>query len=332
MAGKELVLVTGASGFLAVNILKSFLSAGYQIRGTVRSEETAHNVRKEFPNVPESDLSFVIVPDIAAAGALDQAVKDASGIIHTAAPVFYGRSDYAEEMMQPAILGTRYLLDSIQQHGSNIEAVVITSSFTTIQDFSKGADPGHVYTEKDWSPATVEWLKKAPGLTYPMSKILSEREAWAWYENNAPEWKLSTICPGYIYGPVSKNTTLSGLNRSSIDIWRLLSGEAAEVPPTNIPTFIDVRDTAEAHLKAYQRRAEGRFIPTGGKYLFATVCEILAENFPERADLIPKPTAEQLSVETFTVNNELTKRELGMTFRGLEECIVDSACSYLQLS
>ncbi|KAF2093283.1 putative cinnamoyl-CoA reductase [Rhizodiscina lignyota] len=328
---KEIVLVTGASGFLANEIVRAFLNASYRVRGTVRSKETADKVRNEFPGVSESDLSFAFVPDIAAEGALDEAVKGVSGVIHTAAPVFYGTNHFDEKQLEPAVLGTRNALKSIKQYGSNVKAVVITSSFAAIEDFSKGPRPGYVYTEKDWFPATIEHAKENPGIGYALSKKIPEQEAWAWYEQEKPSWKLSAMCPPFIYGPVSTLQPLSRLNQSSGDVYNLMFGKMKEVPPTIMPSFVDVRDAAETHLKAFQKQAEGRFIPAGGKYLFATICEILAKNFSEKADVIPKPTAEQLNLETFTVDNSRAVKELGMNFRSLEECIVDAGRTYLQL-
>lgn len=73
------ILITGASGFVATHVVKAFLERGYQVRGTVRSEQTAANVRKNF--LEHSDrLSFTIVEDIAQPGAFDEAVQGVDGV------------------------------------------------------------------------------------------------------------------------------------------------------------------------------------------------------------------------------------------------------------
>ncbi len=77
--GDETVLVTGASGFIAAHVLNSFLSHGYNVRGTVRSEETANKVRKTHGKYGDK-LSFAIVNDVAAPGAFDEAVKGVDGV------------------------------------------------------------------------------------------------------------------------------------------------------------------------------------------------------------------------------------------------------------
>lgn len=73
---RELVLVTGANGFIAARAIEAFLLAGYDVRGTVRSDKSGvaiQEVLKEY--VDSGRFSVVIVPDITQAGAFDTAVK-----------------------------------------------------------------------------------------------------------------------------------------------------------------------------------------------------------------------------------------------------------------
>lgn len=73
------VLITGASGFVATHVVKAFLEHGYQVRGTVRSEQSAVNVRKNFLKYSDR-LSFTIVEDMAQPGAFDEAVRGVDGV------------------------------------------------------------------------------------------------------------------------------------------------------------------------------------------------------------------------------------------------------------
>ncbi len=59
--------------------LNEFLEHGYSVRGTVRSEETANNVRKTHAKYSDK-LSFAIVKDVAAPGAFDGAIKGVQGV------------------------------------------------------------------------------------------------------------------------------------------------------------------------------------------------------------------------------------------------------------
>lgn len=60
-------------------MVKAFLKKGYQVRGTVRSEHTAANVRKNFLEYSDR-LSFAIVEDVAQSGAFDEAVRGVDGV------------------------------------------------------------------------------------------------------------------------------------------------------------------------------------------------------------------------------------------------------------
>lgn len=94
MAG-ELVLVTGGSGHLGFRVIISALDAGYKVRAAVRSEFKADLI-KAAPSVQAhlDKLTFVIVPDILADGAYDEAVKGVSYILHSASPIAFPVSIY----------------------------------------------------------------------------------------------------------------------------------------------------------------------------------------------------------------------------------------------
>ena len=74
-SSKPLVLLTGGNGFVGAHVLDHLLSANYQVRSTVRSLEKAQFIEKKYAN-RKDDSSFIIVPDIQAIGALDEAVKN----------------------------------------------------------------------------------------------------------------------------------------------------------------------------------------------------------------------------------------------------------------
>ena len=69
----QTILVSGASGFLATQVIKIFLDKGYKVRGTVRSVESADAVRDIFPEASDK-LSFVVVKDMAAPNAFNDAI------------------------------------------------------------------------------------------------------------------------------------------------------------------------------------------------------------------------------------------------------------------
>lgn len=73
------VLITGANGFIGSNIADQFLKFGYKVRGTTRSPEKNAWVTDLFNRkYGEGKFEFVAVPDMAADGAFDEAVKGKS--------------------------------------------------------------------------------------------------------------------------------------------------------------------------------------------------------------------------------------------------------------
>jgi len=72
----SLVLVTGASGFIATHIVDQLLLAGYRVRGTVRDEKKVVWTEKLFSERHgEGKYTAVIVPEMSIKGAFDEAVK-----------------------------------------------------------------------------------------------------------------------------------------------------------------------------------------------------------------------------------------------------------------
>ncbi|MCJ1317092.1 methylglyoxal reductase (NADPH-dependent) gre2 [Xylographa vitiligo] len=334
-SSRQTVLITGASGFLAAHVLNEFLDHGYNVRGTVRSEETAAKVRKTHAKYGDK-LSFAIVKDVAEPGAFDEAVKGVDGVIHTASPFQMAVTDNEKELLQPAVQGTKGVLKSIKAYNPSVRRVVITSSFASIVDVTKGDRPEHTYTEKDWNPVSYEDAKTADGGTaYCASKTFAEKAAFEFVETEKPSFTISTICPPMVYGPNAHSVSnLAHLNTSSADIWRLMNGTEKDVPPTSFYAFVDARDVARVHRLAYEspKAAGERYFVTGGSYSYQDICDIIRANVPEARKRTPegKP-GNGVGKPVYKVDNSKAKTELGMTFRSLEECIIDTANNLLQL-
>lgn len=73
------VLITGGSGFVAAHVLNAFLARGYNVRTTVRNEESAEKVRQS--HAPYlNQLEFFIVKDVAEPGGHNKAVQGVDGV------------------------------------------------------------------------------------------------------------------------------------------------------------------------------------------------------------------------------------------------------------
>jgi nucleoside-diphosphate-sugar epimerase len=330
----QTILVSGASGFVAAHVLTSFLQRGYNVRGTVRSEATAEKVKKTHSKYLKQ-LSFAIVKDVAAPGAFDEAVKDVDGVIHTASPFVMEVENNERDLLDPAVKGTTEILKAIKKNNPVVKRVVITSSFAAIADPNQGARPGYTYTEADWNPVTWDAAKTGPGgVAYCASKTFAEKAAYDFVEKEKPNFTVSTICPPMVYGPLEHSVTdLSHLNTSAADIYRLINGTTKEVPETAFPAFVDVRDVGEAHARAYETAgaAQQRYFIVSGNMSHQQICDIIREEVPEVKGKVPVGTPGSKGPETYWVSNAKAKKELGMDFISLRQCIKDTVNSLVKL-
>lgn len=84
------VLVTGANGYLASQVVNQLLLAGFRVRGTIRDEHKGTWMKEYFhPRFGADKLELVLVPDMAEPGAYNEAIKGVSGVVHIASPLTF---------------------------------------------------------------------------------------------------------------------------------------------------------------------------------------------------------------------------------------------------
>lgn len=121
-------LVTGASGFLATEIILLLLERGNHVIGAVRSSAKADAWQRLHPQASQSGrLTFVVVPDMQAPGAYDDVVLDVDVIFHTASPFNFTFKDNEKDMLLPARDGAISVLQSAEK-SRNVQKVIFTSS------------------------------------------------------------------------------------------------------------------------------------------------------------------------------------------------------------
>jgi len=328
------VLLTGANGFIAVHILEVLLSRGYDVVGTVRSQSKTAYLRNKFDN--NEHLSFAVVKDITAPGAFDQVIKDHQfdAVLHTSSPFVYDVKDVEKELYEPAIRGTTEILKSVKAHGPTVKRVVVTSSFASVVDASKGTRPGYTYTDDDWNPITWEEGLVNGGRGYSASEKFAEQAAWSFMRDEHPSFALTTVCPPMVYGPPEQEVTnMKYLNTSAEDIYKPFSGAGAS--SNAVWLWVDVRDAALAHVLAIERPAAAnqRYLLSAGRYSARQFLEVIWKYYPERAAAkdVPKPGELYPAEGTYTSNNSKSVKDLGMTYRSLEESVLDTLRRFEEL-
>ncbi|GJJ10901.1 hypothetical protein Clacol_005129 [Clathrus columnatus] len=284
------VLVTGASGFIAIWIVKYLLQNGFSVRGTVRSIEKGKHLQELFKEY-RSQFEYIVVGDMAVDGAFDEAVKGVDVIEHTASP-FHFHAEDPDDIIKPAIQGTTNILESALNYGlvhnvlkrsfkTNIHkkstslkrVVVLASTACIIEPILEGQK---VFSEKDWNRFSLKEIEeKGRGATaahkYRASKTLAEKAAWNFMKINADKisWDLVTIQPPFVWGPpLQAISSLNSLNTSLVDFYNTITGKM-EASPAHIGNWVDVRDVAEAHVKVLTTEE------AGGERFIICACEVL---------------------------------------------------------
>ncbi|KAK9471510.1 uncharacterized protein V1510DRAFT_420119 [Dipodascopsis tothii] len=329
------VLLTGASGFIAMHVLQQLLAAGYTVKATVRSQAKADFISKTFAAQAEK-IEFSIVPDIAAPNAFDEAVVGVDMVVHTASPFHFKVTDPVKDLLDPAMKGTLNILNAIKTYAPQVTRLVLTSSFAAIVNAAEGAWPGHVYTEADWNPVTwEEATTTTPQTTYRASKTFAERSAWDFIEREKPNFTLTTINPPLVWGPMLHEADLSSLNTSNNMVYNMISGATPEVPVGGQTSYVDVRNVAAAHVRALTTPAavNQRYFVVGGKYTNSQVIGLIGELFPAIKDKLPKcpPGVLPAGLDAeFGVDGSKATRDMGIEYVPLEKSLTDLVTQLLE--
>lgn len=155
-------------------------------------------------------------------GAFDEAVKGVVAIEHTASP-FHFKAKKPDDVIIPAVHGTRAVLQSALKFGTDVKRFVLTSSWAAIEEVRP---EGRVYTEDDWNQLSIDQVKgmgdnTPPSASYRASKSLAEKAAWIFVEQHKSEigFDLVSMCPPLIYGPVLQEMhSVASLN-TSMELW-----------------------------------------------------------------------------------------------------------------
>ena len=236
---KYVVCVTGGSGFLGSWCVKLCLERGWTVRATTRAVCKA-DFLKALPGAAER-LTIVPGCDLQVAGSFDAAIAGCDAVLHTASPFFFAGGSRAN-LVAPAVEGTENVLDACTRLG--VARVALTSSTAAIYVNYGTVDNEHVYSDKDWSD---EALMEANENFYCLSKTLAEKRAWDLSKAAGCPWKLASMNPCWILGPMLPSQP--HLNTSSNGLVMFLDGTNSEVPP-GCKLVVDVRDVAAAHVAA----------------------------------------------------------------------------------
>lgn len=267
------VLLTGISGFLGGHVALALLRAGY----AVRSKKQADRVKKALDKVGAdvTQLEFVELDLLEDEGWME-AARGCRYLQHTASPFVIRQPRDRNELIEPAVEGTRRAIEAAL--AANVEAVVVTSSIAAmIYGHDHKDEP---FTEQDWTQLGQ------PGVSaYAESKTRAEQEAWRLMDAAGRHDDLAVINPGAILGPLLDNDpgTSAGL------VLRMLDGTMPAAPHIAL-NWVDVRDVADLHVVTMKRPCAGghRHVIAERTLSLMAIAQTLRPAFPDRAGKLPR--------------------------------------------
>ncbi|CDR38577.1 CYFA0S02e03290g1_1 [Cyberlindnera fabianii] len=331
------VLVTGASGFIALHILDLLLSKGYRVIGTVRTQSKADKIASQFKSLyPSGDLSFELVEDISTDDAFDHVLKshpEITEVLHTASPFSFGlNKSFEDAYLKPATVGTKNILTATKKYAPQVKHVVVTSSFAAIANRDKAGDSSFIHTEETWNP--IQWSDVSDeAKAYTASKKLAEVVARDFVKDEKPSFTLSTVNPPYVLGPQMFADALANptLNTSAEFVNALfkVAPEDVEYHATPAGLSADVRDVAKLHVAPLEKDLAGaRLFPVNGAFNGQTLLNSLHKLHPELDGVVgkgaPEGAEENVEASKAFYDTSKTKELTGFEWIPLEKTLGDS--------
>ena len=332
------VLLTGISGWIAKHIAIELLNSGYEVLGTVRSQNSLDKTKKTLSEYVSTDkLSFVEL-DLLKDDGWVEAAKDCKYIIHTASPYPMKSSRNREALVPAAKGGTLRVLNAGIE--AKVEKIILTSSIAAMFKKPNRTNP-YTFGESDWS--NTDW---SGSNDYIISKTKAEQAAWELMESKGLKDKLTVINPGGVFGDALDKKT----NTSTSYVELFLKGKYPMAPNFGI-LISDVKDVARAHVLSIKNpKVNGRRLIIGSEVKkMLEVSKIMAEAFPKYAKKLPKKEMPNFMVKLIgyldssvkimlpdlgilmQTDTSYSEDLLGMKFKPAKDSIVDAGNSVIRL-
>ena len=330
------ILVTGATGYIASCVIKNLLEQGHTVHATVRDLNKKHSFAHLDKIAAETAGTLKLFKaNLLEPHSFDDAMQGCEIVLHMASPfVVSNFKDAVKDIIEPAILGTENVLNSVNKTES-VKRVIVTSSIAAT--YGDAIDIQHTakneFDESHWNTTSSETHQP-----YPYSKVMAERKAWE-MQKAQQRWDLVCINPALVLGPSLTANTQSG----SVEVLQqFANGMTLLGVPPMWNGIVDVRDVAEAHVQAaFNPDAKGRYIISGGTLSLLEMGKILRQNFgpkfPFPRNQLPKAAFKLFGPlagfsKSFVelnmgypiyFNAHKSQQALGMQYRNIETSLIE---------
>ena len=250
---KQLILVTGASGFLGRYLVSELLHQEYAVRVLIRNAS-----QRKFPWGEEVE---VIDGDVLDPLILQEAVRGVEAVIHAAAKVSFWKKE-KEEVLNINVTGTANVVDACLGEGCRMIQISSIAALGT-------APEGKMVTE------TTEWIPGESRSTYSESKRRAELEV---FRGIAEGLHAVFVNPSIILGETHDWENGTG------KMFSIVSGGLKFVNP-GASGFVGVGDVASASVFLLDQDLEAgeHFLLNAANLSFREVFSKIAEGVQQPA-------------------------------------------------
>ena len=316
-------------------VLVEALKAGYSVRATARSQSKVDAILAT-PSIksiaPGHNLSFVLVPDMLADGAFDDALKGITYVIHVASPLPQNTtSDWDAEIVAPAVGGTTNMLIAASK-ARTVKRIVITSSSAAVCAPEALFDPQY---NKPFTANSVIPEVKPPYpnvfFAYSASKINALNATREFMKSEKPSFDVINVHPSFVIGRNELATdpaaVLGGSNHLGLGH---VVGESSEMPMMGASVHLE--DVAKIHVLSLDPKVRGnQNFGANVKVVWNDANEIVKKHFPDAVKDGRLPANGNLPTKEINFMVEDTEKAFGLKFQSFETQIVELAEYYLEV-
>jgi nucleoside-diphosphate-sugar epimerase len=338
---KRLIFLTGGSGLIGFRTLILALEHGYAVRAAVRSESKKQEILNSTSVKqlnPGSNLSFVIIKDLATPGVYDEAVQGVDYIIHLASSmVMKGEidpADYTKFFVDTAVAGVTSIL-SAAGFSPSLKRVIFTSSTSAMLPWSAFAEgTTEVFNEDSRTPFSAGPYS-SDFQAYNAGKIAQLAITENWVAKHDSHFDIVNVAPAFVIGKSELITDpkdiLLGTNSTAISA---VLGKKNPVPNASIT--VHVNDTALLHIKALDPRVPSNslWLAVCGEpatMLWNDALVYAAKRYPKAIEAGAFPNDGDQPTMRVVVNSSRTRDFFNIEFKGFEAQVTSVLDHFLEL-
>lgn len=260
---KNIVLVTGASGFVGSHLVRYLSAEGEQVRALYNSRPPSEEM-KQLPGITWRRCDLLDVYDV------EEAMQDVEEVYHCAAIVSFRGSD-KERLRHFNVESTANVVNEALEH--NVSKVIYVSSIASLGRSKEGAE----ITEEE------QWEESRYNSVYAESKHRAELEIW---RGQGEGLNAAIINPGIIIGE-------GDWDNGSAALVKIVHREFPYYTH-GINAWVDVLDVVKAmHMLMKSETSGERFILSAGNFSYKEMFTMMAEAMGKKPPY--KPAGKLLS-------------------------------------